>query len=50
MEILVHWITGASIGIEITPDPDYGGHCIVLDIVIMRLIIGFPPKEDDDAV
>jgi hypothetical protein len=46
MTIDVFLINGMCLGIEFARDPDYGGTCIVLDIFIVRFLIGFPKDEE----
>jgi hypothetical protein len=51
MDAHLYLINGVSLGLEFPPDPDYGGICIVIDLFILRIIIGFPKDDqDDDAV
>jgi hypothetical protein len=45
MRVDPFWISGFSFGFEFSPDPDFGGTCLVVDLGILRLIIA---KEEDD--
>jgi hypothetical protein len=46
MTVDIYFINGMGIGIEFARDPDYGGTCVVLDLVIFRFLIGFPKDEE----
>lgn len=46
MAVDIYFINGMSVGLEFPSDPDYGGFCIVLDLFIVRFLIGFPKDEE----
>lgn len=47
MIIMLHWITGFSIGFEYVPDYDDESH-FAIDLGILRIIFSKPHEDDVD--